>query len=675
MSEDNDPRPKSASTDSKTIIGTGKPTEGSGAHRRPGEYIVTRKEVSGAHKVPMPERTGVGKANDKTTILASDAPRPLPGIAPVAKSPSEATVVIPGPAAPLPAPPTTMPQATPLPQPVPVDGGGAGAARQRGAERRAERRLEQQVGPAFEGRHRRRVRSRHDRRARGGAAPHPGVRINQYEMIKMIGEGGMGTVFLARDLRLGRRVAIKFLQTQQPELTQRFLVEARATARCQHENIVVIYEVGEHDGAPYMVLEFLNGKPLTAASPRTASGCRTRARSRSWSRCCARSTARTSTASSTATSSPTTSSSPTSGTIKVLDFGIAKVLRGADRGARRRCARARIRMPSPLELATGSNTSLTRIGTIMGTLKYMSPEQWGIGVEIDHLTDIWACGILLHRMICGRHPLHPLDGNQLVVTAMLELPMPSMAEAAPPDCPARAVADRRPLPAQDEGAALAERERAAARARAVPAGPPHARSSRSTRARTPACRRSRRTTPASSSAATARSPRWSRGSATAPLMAVVGSSGVGKSSFVRAGLVPALKRSGETWETLVIRPGRKPLEALAALIAPMVATAANLADEIERAEEARRDAAQRARPPRPPAARPRAPRQRAASCCSSISSRSSTRRSPIRRERAAFTACLAARRRRRDEPAARRALDPLATSSTASPRTRRSSPS
>ncbi|HEY6174116.1 MAG TPA: protein kinase, partial [Kofleriaceae bacterium] len=95
------------------------------------------------------------------------------------------------------------------------------------------------------------------------AAPHPGVRINQYEMIKLIGEGGMGSVFLARDLRLGRRVAIKFLQSNQPELTQRFLVEARTTARCQHDNIVVIYEVGEHNGAPYIVLEYLSGKPLT----------------------------------------------------------------------------------------------------------------------------------------------------------------------------------------------------------------------------------------------------------------------------------------------------------------------------------------------------------------------------------------------------------------------------
>ena len=265
------------------------------------------------------------------------------------------------------------------------------------------------------------------------AAPHPGVRINQYEMIKMIGEGGMGTVFLARDLRLGRRVAIKFLQSNQPELTQRFLVEARTTARCQHDNIVVIYEVGEHNGAPYIVLEFLNGKPLTQQTENGQKLPYTRAVEIMCSVLRALQCAhehgivhR--------DLKPDNIFITEAGTIKVLDFGIAKVMQQSQSEAVEKAA-GQPRMPSPLELATGSNTSLTRIGTIMGTLKYMSPEQWGIGIEIDHLTDIWACGVLLHRMICGRHPLHPLDGNQLVVTAMLELPMPSMQEAAPPDVP------------------------------------------------------------------------------------------------------------------------------------------------------------------------------------------------------------------------------------------------
>jgi len=73
------------------------------------------------------------------------------------------------------------------------------------------------------------------------ARPVPGARIGQYELIRLLGRGGMGEVHLARDLRLGRLAAIKLLTTQRPNLGQRFLAEARATARCHHENIVVIH--------------------------------------------------------------------------------------------------------------------------------------------------------------------------------------------------------------------------------------------------------------------------------------------------------------------------------------------------------------------------------------------------------------------------------------------------
>ena len=87
-----------------------------------------------------------------------------------------------------------------------------------------------------------------------------GCRIRQYEVIRAIGRGGMGEVWLARDTRLGRRVAIKILDEKVGG--ERMLAEARATARCQHENIVVIHEVDELSGIPYMVLEYLEGATL-----------------------------------------------------------------------------------------------------------------------------------------------------------------------------------------------------------------------------------------------------------------------------------------------------------------------------------------------------------------------------------------------------------------------------
>ena len=89
-----------------------------------------------------------------------------------------------------------------------------------------------------------------------------GTRIHQYELIRELGRGGMGMVCAARDTKLGRRVAIKFLLDAIARVAERFLIEARATAQCNHENIVIIYEVDEHEGMPYMVLEFLEGQPL-----------------------------------------------------------------------------------------------------------------------------------------------------------------------------------------------------------------------------------------------------------------------------------------------------------------------------------------------------------------------------------------------------------------------------
>ena len=411
--------------------------------------------------------------------------------------------------------------------------------------------------------------------------PAAGGRVQQYELIKLIGEGGMGTVFVARDLRLGRRVAIKFLQTGQPEMTQRFLVEARATARCQHENIVVIYEVGEHSGSPFMVLEFLQGHPLTHYTENGQKLPYTRAVEVMVSvlraLVCAHEQGIVH-----RDLKPDNIFVTNGGTIKVLDFGIAKVLQQiSGAGPEEQQSSGAIRLPTPLELATGSNNALTRVGTIMGTLKYMSPEQWGIGVEIDHLTDIWACGILLYRMIAGRHPLYPMDGHQLMVTAMLEMPMPSLGDAAPSDVPLELVqvvdrclrkikTDRWGsaaellaaleafLPGRRQVAQLASDESPYAGLSSFQEGDADKFFGRGREVAAMVTRLRERA-----------------------LIGVVGSSGVGKSSFLRAGVVPALKRSGESWETLVVRPGRNPMAALAQMISPMVATAANLTDEIE----------------------------------------------------------------------------------------------
>jgi len=264
-----------------------------------------------------------------------------------------------------------------------------------------------------------------------------------------------------------------------------------------------------------------------------------------------------------------------SGGIKVLDFGIAKMLRGdgplpIQNGERHSSATAEL----------GKNlANITHAGALMGTMSYMSPEQWGSGAEVDHRTDIWAVGIMLFRMLAGRHPLDPLTGPQLIVTAALEEPMPSLAEVAPDvpqgladvvDCCLRKDKEER-FP--DALALLRALEPflpgRLGRELLVEEGPYAGLSSFQESDADRFFGRSREI------AALVNRLRDQ------PLLAVVGPSGAGKSSFVRAGLVPHLKRSGESWEAFVLRPGRHPLAALASLVAPMVTSSPSVEDDLE----------------------------------------------------------------------------------------------
>jgi len=413
-----------------------------------------------------------------------------------------------------------------------------------------------------------------------GGVPAPGTRIRQYELIRQLGSGGMGTVFLARDTRLGRRVAIKFLHSTAPEITQRFLLEARLTARCSHENIVVIHEVGEFQGAPYMVLEYLQGQPLhkVVGSQRLPHSRAVelmvpvvRALAAAHAQDIVHRDLK-----------PDNILVTETGSLKVLDFGIAKVLEAPEgtaeaTGVHQRLASAAA-AGSPLE-GEEEPAHLTRNGAILGTLPYMSPEQWGNGVPVDHRTDIWAVGIMLFRMLAGRHPLEPLRGPQLAVTAFLDEPMPRLRDAAPEVPPELAEVIDRCLHKNKE-----ERFKdALSLLRALEPFLPgrYVRELRvdespyaglSSFQESDADRFFGRTREIAALVGRLRDR---------PLVAVVGPSGAGKSSFVRAGLVPVLKRSGEAWEALVVRPGRQPLGALAHLLAPLVTSSTSLADDLK----------------------------------------------------------------------------------------------
>src|SRR5437764_881512 len=213
--------------------------------------------------------------------------------------------------------------------------------------------------------------------------------ISQYKVLSLLGEGGMGEVYRARDTKLGRDVAIKVLPaafSADAERLRRFEQEAQAAGALNHPNILVIFHIGTHDGAPYIVSELLEGEELRDRldqgqlplrkvidyAQQIVSGLAAAHEKGIVHR----------------DLKPENLFITRDERVKILDFGIAKLT-----------ASPQATNPDISEDAT--RKVLTNPGMVLGTVGYMSPEQVR-GEKADYRSDVFSFGVILHEMITGR---------------------------------------------------------------------------------------------------------------------------------------------------------------------------------------------------------------------------------------------------------------------------------
>jgi serine/threonine protein kinase/Tfp pilus assembly protein PilF len=247
-----------------------------------------------------------------------------------------------------------------------------------------------------------------------------GTVLQHYRLRERLGAGGMGEVYLAEDTRLGRDVALKFLPAASQadvERRARLMTEARAASALRSSHIAAIYDIGEHDGGIYLVMEYVEGwvlssrvkkGPLPIREALDIAGQIADALSEAHTRGIVHRDIKSANVMVTSR-----------GQVKVLDFGLAKFLQP---------------LAGTAAVDTGITFEQTMAGMVLGTVSYMSPEQ-ALGRTVDPRSDLFSLGVVLYEMVTGRMPFEGRSFGE-IVDAVINQALPAPArfnyEVTPP---------------------------------------------------------------------------------------------------------------------------------------------------------------------------------------------------------------------------------------------------